>query len=161
MKRRLIIGLAIVVVIVAIVLGVLLGGGGGLAGEIEVPINAAGADDVGALHIELSYDPAVLQATGVDKGALAGNAMMEYNIYDDGWVVVSIVDSVGMNGDGSLAVVTFDVVGEDDDMTCDLMLANLKAWDATNVFGMVVESTPGSFEVSDRSFIAPIMVFNP
>lgn len=56
--------------------------------------------------------PAVLNAAEVEKGTLASNAMMEYTLDTPGWVAVSMIDSAGMNGDGSLAVVSSEVLGE-------------------------------------------------
>jgi hypothetical protein len=160
MARKPLMAALLVIVVVAACLGVFLGRGGG-DGQVKVAINAQGAHDIGALHVEFGYDPAVLKATHVEEGTLVGNAMMEYNVYDDGWVVVSMIDSHGMNGDGSLVVVTFEVVGEDDEMSSPLTLANVKAWDATDVFEIHLESTSGSFAVEDRSFTAPVIVFSP
>lgn len=158
--KALIIGLVIIAIAAAcVVVFVMLPGKDGEE-VVKVPINAQSADDVGAIHIELAYDPAVLEATEVKAGTLAGNAMIEYHLDTTGWVVVSMVDSAGMNGEGSLAVVTFNVVGEDG-ATSALTLENLAAWDATNVFDMPVESTPGSFAGKARKLTAPVMFFNP
>ena len=54
----------------------------------------------------------MLNAAEVEKGTLASNAMMEYNLDTPGWVAVSMIDPAGMNGDGSLAVVSSEVLGE-------------------------------------------------
>ena len=161
MKRKpVIIGVAIIVIAAIVVAVVLLLGGGDEAGAVAVRINAQGADDVGAVHIELIYDADVLQATGVEKGTLASNAMLQSNLEPPGWVVVSMIDSSGMNGEGSLAVVTFEVVGESG-MSTPLLLGNLEAWDATDVFGIPTESEPASFTVSGRKVVAPVLIFNP
>lgn len=53
----------------------------------------------------------MLNAAEVEKGTLASNAMMEYTLDTPGWVAVSMIDSAGMNGDGSLAVVSSEVLG--------------------------------------------------
>ena len=45
-------------------------GGGG------VPINLQGASNVGSLHIELVYDSAELEATGVKAGKQGRNAVI-------------------------------------------------------------------------------------
>ena len=156
-RKVMIVGLAILVIVIGATLGIVLGRGGAKA-EVTVPVNARGADDVGALHIELTYDPAVLNAAGVEKGTLAGNAMMEYNLDTPGWVVVSMIDSAGMNGDGSLVVVSFEVLGEGE-MTSPLTLEKLAAWDTTNIFDMPTGSSAGSFTVKGRSFTAPVVIF--
>jgi len=158
-----VIGLVIVVIIaiVGIFVGVVLGRGEG-EGDIavKVPVNAQGADDVGALHIELAYDPAVLNATGVEKGTLASNAMMEFSVDTPGRVWVGMIDAAGMNGDGSLVEVSFEVLGQDE-TTSPLTLEKLAAWDATNIFDIPTEASPGSFTVKNRLFTAPAIIFAP
>ncbi|WP_340818997.1 cohesin domain-containing protein [Methanolobus sp. WCC4] len=79
---------------------------------VEVPINLEGAEDVGSMDISLMYDPAVLQAVGVEAGELGGNAYIESNTASEGKVMIALADSSGINGDGSVAVVSFKVLGD-------------------------------------------------
>ncbi len=161
-KMPLIIGIAVVIVAAVIGAAVLMLGGSDSNddGTIAVPINTQGADDVGALHIELAYDPAILQVADVAEGILGENAMMETNLDTPGWVVISMIDSNGMSGDGSLAVVNFEVLATDG-ATCPLNLENLKAWDSTDVFRIPAGSYQGSYAVEDSVLTAPVFVFNP
>ena len=85
---------------------------GAAGGIVEVPITVEGAADVGSMDITLMYDPAVLQAVGVEAGELGGNAYIESNTGNEGEVIVALADSSGINGDGAVVVVSFEVLGE-------------------------------------------------
>jgi hypothetical protein len=113
---------------------------------VEVPIEVGEATNVGAMHIELSYDADVLQATEVKRGALAENAMLESDLSALGRVVIGLIDAAGMNGDGAVAVVVFQIVGQEGD-TSPLILENLTAHEATNLGALTVEGTNGTFRV--------------
>ncbi len=84
---------------------------GASGGIVEVPINLEGATDVGSMDISLMYDPAVLQAVGVEAGELGGNAYLESNTGNEGEVIIALADSSGITGDGAVAVVSFKVLG--------------------------------------------------
>ncbi len=157
MRTKLIISVLVVAALAAGVV-VALGLSDSASGEVSVPIQARNADDLGAVHIELGYDADVLTPVDVKAGALSGDAMMEYDTDTPGWVVISVVDSAGMSGDGSLAVVEFEVTG-DGDGSSPLTLDNIEAWDATNVFDVPAQSTPGSFTSSGNSVEAPLLTF--
>jgi hypothetical protein len=113
---------------------------------VEVPIEVEEAANLGAMHIELSYDAGVLQATEVKQGALAENAMLESDLSAPGRVVIGLIDAAGMSGDGAVAVVVFQVIGQEGDNS-PLTLENLAAHDATSMDVLVVEGTSGVFRV--------------
>jgi hypothetical protein len=81
---------------------------------IQIPISIENADDIGNMDIMLTYDPEVLSATEVIKGSLTDGSMFESNIID-GTVRIGFVDTVGINGNGSIAQIGFDVVGSPGD----------------------------------------------
>ena len=164
MKKWLIIGLVIVVILVVVLVIALGGGGGGddddngeVAGEVNVPVNLQGASNVGSISIELAYDSTVLEATEVAAGELAGNAMMEYNIQNPGRVIIGIIDSSGINGDGAVAVISFDVVDEEE--TSTLALAEVLTHDATTLVDIINETSDGGFAAEGTSIIAPAVIF--
>ena len=78
----------------------------------EVPINLEGASEVGSMDIVLKYDANVLCAVDVEAGALGKNALIESNTARDGEVIIALADSSGINGDGAVASVTFEVIGD-------------------------------------------------
>lgn len=128
--------------------------------EVSIPINAENANNIGALHLELVYDPMVLEPTEVEKGMLAGNAMLESNIDTPGRIVIGMIDASGISGNGPLAVISFRLVGANG-MTSALTLEKLTAHDATTLMDIPTRATPGSFTVKDYSFKPPVILFSP
>ncbi|NAT10846.1 hypothetical protein C4E22_04760 [ANME-1 cluster archaeon AG-394-G06] len=85
---------------------------GAKGSTVEVPINLEGATEVGSMDIVLTYDADVLRAVDVEAGALGKNALIEANTARDGEVIIALADSSGINGDGTVAIVTFEVIGD-------------------------------------------------
>ena len=120
---------------------------------VTVPINVAGAPDIGAMAITLTYDSSVLSATGVSKGAITSDALLitEGTINSSGgisdtdnetvWnygaiigdttdnrVNISMISTGGFSGDGTIATITFGVVGSGTtSLTLTEVLANKTA----------------------------------
>lgn len=113
---------------------------------VQVSIKVAGAANVGGLHVELSYDASILQAVEVKPGTLAEGAMLESNLSSPGQVVIGLIDSGGMSGDGVLAEVVFQVTGQEGDSS-PLDLVNLTAYDATSLDVLAVDGVDGTLRV--------------
>ena len=113
---------------------------------VEIPVEVEEAVNVGGMHIELSYDADVLQATEVKPGSLAASAMLESNLSAPDRVVIGLIDAAGLNGDGAVAEVVFQVLGREDDAS-PLILENLAAHDATSLEVLAVEGINGTFRV--------------
>lgn len=126
-------------------------------GTTDVPINLKGASNVGSLHIELVYDSALLEATAVKPGTLARNVVIESNLATAGRAIIGIIDTAGINGDGSVVTVSFKVKGKDE--TSQLTLENVAAYDAQTLFDIALETSPGQFAVKNRSYIPPAVSF--
>ena len=77
---------------------------------IQMPINISGAKDIGSMDISLQYDPNVLSLKSVEKGNLTQDSIVEWNAKADK-VLIGIVGGSGTNGNGSLAILFFDVLG--------------------------------------------------
>jgi len=127
---------------------------------VEIPIEVAQATNVGGMHIELSYDAGVLQATEVKRGALAGSAMLESNLNTPGRAIIGLIDTAGLNGDGAVAVVVFQVVGQDGD-TSPLTLGNLAAYDTATLDALAVQETNGTFRVEVPFTSVPLPPISP
>jgi len=97
----------------------------------EVPIEVTGAANVGSMYLELAYDATVLTPTEVKRGKLTANSLLQPNLDDPGRVKIALIDANGFSGDGSVAVVVFDVPGKDG-ATSPLTLGNVRASDATS-----------------------------
>jgi len=112
----------------------------------EVPIEIAGASNVGSMHIELAYDPAVLEPVDVKTGALATGAFLESNLDTPGRVVLGLVAAQGISGNGQVAVVLFDVPGRQGDSS-SLTLENVQANDASTLSAIQTSFQNGTFQV--------------
>jgi len=113
------------------------------SGQLEVPVNTTNAGNVGSLEFELVYDPSLLKVESVEKGKLADNAMIDFSIARPGRVWVAMVDSTGLNGSGSLAVISFSRIGKEQTSSA-LTLENVYAYDATSLIDIVTKSNQGS-----------------
>src|SRR5437016_310137 len=60
--------------------------------EVEIPISFKGTPGIGALHLELTYDPGILECKAVEKGTvLNGNSLVEVNSSQPGRLIVGAV----------------------------------------------------------------------
>ena len=132
---------------------------------VEVPINLRGAKNLGSLHVELVYDPAVLEAASTEAGWIGnewlGNiARSEVNLETPGRVIIEMTKKEwagGINGDGSLIRVAFHVLAEEG--TSHFSLENVEAHDATTGAEIPTRVSPGNFVVEDHLLTAPTITF--
>jgi len=110
------------------------------SGTVEVPININKASNIGAIDLKLEYDATVLDATSVSIGSLGGIVAGCTNT--DGVVIISIANVNGFNGNGSVAKVTFDVIGSEGDIS-PLTLTSVKATDASTFQSVALSELSG------------------
>jgi hypothetical protein len=115
---------------------------------VKVPIRITGASNVGAMEIVLTYDSTVLSVTGVEKGALVKNSLFDSNRDTPGIVAIGVADTNGINGDGSVANISFNVVGKIGD-TSPLTLETAQLNDVTTYIDILVSKTSGTFTVAE------------
>ena len=113
---------------------------------------------MGSFEFVLSYEPEVLEVTGVERGALAGNALLQSSTATPGSVWAGIIDANGISGNGPAAVVTFTVVGNSDSNTL-FELDDVAAYDATTLLDIITQASPGSFVAKDGSISPPSLGF--
>jgi hypothetical protein len=95
--------------------------------DVEIPIEVKGASQVGAMHIEVAYDPAVLSPVRrVEAGDLNSGALIQYDDRTSGKLTISMIHARGFSGDGVVAKVVARVAGKDGAST-PLELQNLTA----------------------------------
>jgi len=112
----------------------------------EVPIEVVGASNLGSLHVELNYDPAVLTPVEARSAGLAGNASFDSNLSTSGRVVMGLVTAQGISGSGQVAVVVFEVPGQSG-ATSPLTLQNVEASDANTLSLVQATVQSGTFTV--------------
>ncbi len=84
-------------------------GGGGV--DLTIPITVSPADGVLGMDLTFTYDPAVLQATGVYKTAFTDSFALVANVTIPGTVSISMFGTAPLVGSGEVAWVVFDVIG--------------------------------------------------
>ncbi|MDD5095013.1 MAG: cohesin domain-containing protein [Dehalococcoidia bacterium] len=165
-------GCFVIILMLAISLGAACGGGGdkddGAAsdgtpeakatGNIQVPIRIEGANNVGSFDMVLEYDATVLQATEVVAGSLAQNAMLEFNTKNSGQVIIGIIDSSGITGDGSVAIIRFKLLNAAG--TSALKLQTVEAHNATTLVDIIAQTSNGSMSEKGNLASSPLVEFS-
>lgn len=124
--------------------------------NVKVPINLAGASNLGAMGIVLSYDPVVLKGIDANGGTLGANALIESKETKPGTMRISFADSKGISGDGAILDVTFEVVGNTGASTQISLEAT--GYDL-NLLDVIMKTSPGTFNVEEKSLpIVPIII---
>ena len=77
-----------------------------------IPVKVSGASNLAAMDLVITYDPAVLQFSGADLGAISTNGMIEANSATPGTLKIGLVDTKGISGDGTLITMQYTVVGK-------------------------------------------------
>jgi len=80
--------------------------------DAVIPVKVSGASNLGAMDLVITYDPTVLKFSSADLGELSTNGMIDSNGVTPGTVKIGIVDTKGVNGDGVLVKMTFNVIGQ-------------------------------------------------
>jgi hypothetical protein len=114
---------------------------------VEVPIDVEGASDVGSMSIVMKYDPDVLTAVTVEAGKLSKNALIEANTAREGEVMIALIDSSGMNGDGAVAIISFEVT-DDVGSTSPLTLEKVSV-SSVDMVEIITTTESGTFNVEE------------
>jgi hypothetical protein len=117
---------------------------------VKVPINITGASNVGAIDIVLTYNSNVLSVTGAEKGAITKNSLFDSNKGTSGIVAMGVADTGGINGDGSIANISFNVIGKVGD-TSPLKLERVALNDVNSHIDILVTLASGTFTVQEKS----------
>jgi hypothetical protein len=149
--------LAGLAIFVTMLLALPLAGCVGIAGASTIPINLSGASDVGSLHIELVYDPAILEVTGVKAGKLAQNAVVDSNILTPGRAIIGIVSSNGLAGTGAVASISFKAKAKTGN--CALTLENVEAYSAETLQDIRAQVSAGQYDAKTKKVDAPSISF--
>jgi len=113
--------------------------------DVTIPIEVKGAAGVGAMHIEMTYDPAVLSPIGeVQPGSLASGGLVAGNSNATGRVIIAVAHAGGFSGDGVLANVVARVAGKDGAGSA-LQLQNVTAHSAQSKAALAVGTSDGAF----------------
>lgn len=123
-----------------------------------MPVDIQDATGVGSLYFEMTYDEGESRAVEVKTGTQADNAMLEYSIDVPGRVIIGIIDSVGISGDGSVATIKLEAQS-DDSLIIPLGLEYVVARDTATTSEIITTTLPGRIVIKDGSFTAPTIIF--
>lgn len=126
--------------------------------QVQVPINLENASDLGSLEFVLVYEPATMEFVGIGQGALGADPMIETNLRTPGKVWVGIIDPQGVNGDGSIAVISFLTL-EGGQADSPLYLEEIISHSATTLLDAPSRPVPGMLTASDGWFSSPALVY--
>jgi len=99
---------------------------------IEVPIQMINARNIRNMDLIVRYNSSVLSATSAVTGSFTSDALFESNIMD-GEIRIAFVDTNGFSGNGSVAVITFNVIGNPGDYTTLILEASANDIDDNDV----------------------------
>jgi len=126
----------------------------GAKGDIaRVPIILEAASDVGSMDIVLKYDADVLRAVAVEGAELGKNAFIEANTAREGEVIIALADSSGINGDGAVATISFEVIG-DVGSTSPLTLETVSV-NNVELVDVITTTESGTFSVTEEGAPKP------
>lgn len=123
---------------------------GAVGQEIKAPILVKDAQGVGALELELTYDPGVLELIEVQPGAIL-SGLVDFNVLQPGRVKIAMATSQAVNGSGELFVISFKVTAAGQS---PLGLENVLAWEQANSQEMTANLKPGAFKTSGGTTVA-------
>ncbi len=128
-------------------------------GSFSVPIELRGALSIGSLHVEMTYDPNVVQVTSVTSGTLPPDSLFVYGSAP-GRVTIGLVCPDGLNSDWAVATVMFEVLpSAPGNGQTALVLENVVAHSAENLLEVFATSSPGSLGLQDMSVLPPVVSF--
>ena len=90
---------------------------------IEIPIQMKNARDIRNMDLIVRYNSSVLSAISAVTGSFTSNSLFESNILE-GEIRIAFVDTDGFSGNGSIAVITFNVTGNPGDYTTLILEAS-------------------------------------
>ncbi len=115
--------------------------------KAEVSVMIEDASNVGSIDLTILYDPSILEISKVEKGNLV-KGMFSSNTENDGIIVIELADSNGINGDGEIAKLTFNVLGNG---STPITIQNAKAYDVESHGDIEVTVENGNFQASPAS----------
>lgn len=85
-----------------------------VGGEFTVAVSIQGNPGFNAVQFTLTFDPSVLDCTGVSTGAVLNGALSAVNPDASSGAIVAAASADVLSADGALATFTFRVIGEGD-----------------------------------------------
>jgi len=113
--------------------------------DVEVPVSVRQPAGLGALEVEVVYDPKLLELRDVTKGQLLSNAMLGHKVLAPGRVRCDLISAEPIHGNGALFVVHFRAGGTPAQTTIEL--DSPQAWDHARILEMRVQTEAGQLAI--------------
>lgn len=120
---------------------------GRLGDSIRVAITVSNAQNLGAMDIVLFYNTSALKIKSVGKGELNKGLISSNANEREGIISIAIADSKGINGNGEIAVVTFEGLSEG---TSEVAVLGVKAYDINTHLELPVDAQGGIVTVKPK-----------
>lgn len=124
--------------------------------EIAVPVMIESTVDVGSIYFEVIYNNMTLEATGVEKGTIATDAIFEYSIDAHDRAIIGFIDSSGFQGNGTLATISLQIIRADKN-DLPIRIDNVLAHSAGSMAPLEVAVSEGSVNTAKESFSSPVL----
>ena len=116
---------------------------------VTIPVKIENASNVGSIELVILYNDSLLNVKKVEKGSLV-KGLITYNTSEAGMIAVNLVDSNGINGDGEIIKITFDILATTEGNT-SLVIQNAKAYDVDTYTDLPIDTTTGMLTISTTS----------
>ncbi len=111
---------------------------------VTIPVEIENASNVGSVELVVLYNDSILSVKKVEKGSLL-KGLITSNTSEPGIIAINLVDSNGINGDGEIIKITFDILAEGN---TPLIIQNAKAYDVNTYTDLPVDTTNGLLTIS-------------
>ena len=116
--------------------------------EVQIPVTIKNAENIGSMNLILNY-PDSFEVRNVLPGSLTSDSLFEYNVRN-GNISVGIVDTSGIDGDGSLLYVRFGIpAGFNDTASLLIIHATANRVDGAEVDLTLVNGTVSVIEENE------------
>jgi len=132
-------------------------GSGNVGSSAVVSIKIKDAKNLGSMDLAVTYDPEILKVVKVEKGSLV-KGLFSSNTKKAGIVAIGIVDSKGINGEGEIARITFEVLKAGES---SLEVVNAKAYDVESHVDVKVMAQNGVFKAEKKAEATPTVTQTP
>jgi rRNA maturation endonuclease Nob1 len=117
---------------------------GATGAQVKCPVLVKEAQGVGALEMEITYDPSIIEPQEVEPGPIL-SGLVEFNVIQRGRLKVAMATSQAVNGSGKIFIVTLKVLSPGQSR---LGLENVLVWERASSKEMAVTLEPGVFKTS-------------
>jgi hypothetical protein len=123
----------------------------------NIPVSYSSNTSAGSIQFELVCSDSEIEILSISEGFIAENAILKYNIYEPGRVLIGLVHSQGMKGDGELAKIEVSARGAP--RVVRISIENVVAYDLDRMQPMLYETAEGKIDFSNNTIVSPSLKY--